>query len=74
MRPVYQRNRCGSRPLACINGWTATIASPTVGLITFTGMNESSARIRAENHLLNLGRDPADFDIEVKPPEPPFYA
>ena len=66
--------RAPGRPLEGINGWTATITSPTRGRITFTGMNESSARIRAENHLLNLGKDPADFAIEVKPPESPNYA
>ena len=74
MRFLYRRNRCGSRPLACINGWTATITSPTRGLITFIGTNESSARIRAENHLRLLDRDPDDFFIDVKPPEPPNYA
>jgi len=66
--------RAPGRPLESINGWTATITSPLVGKITFTGMNEDSARIRAETHLRNLGRDPAEFAIEVQPPEPPSYA
>ena len=66
--------RAPGRPLEGINGWTATITSPTRGRITFTGMNESSARIRAENHLRLLDRDPADFVIDVQPPKPPNFA
>jgi len=74
LRDVYRLLRRRGRPLEGINGWTATITSPTVGLITFIGTNESSARIRAENHLRLLDRDPDDFFIDVKPPEPPNYA
>ncbi|GHE19996.1 hypothetical protein GCM10017767_05170 [Halomonas urumqiensis] len=51
----------GRRPLESLNCWIAR-----VGGIEFRGMNETSARVRAETYLRDTGKDEP---IIMEPPK-----